>query len=152
MVSRRNFLAITLIMFLVLFMFQFSEFMKNFYNDYGTNPYADSDTVLTQNTAIQTNDGAQAVADGNDYAVVIGSGSASSDTGRVIKQWCSYYSKNIIYVDDPSSYTPASQHMPEVIFIDSAGINYARYTEDIERIVNTGCTVIFCSLPLHSSA
>lgn len=147
MVSRRNFLAITLIMFLVLFMFQFSEFMKNFYNDYGTNPYADSDTVLTQNTAIQTNDGAQAVADGNDYAVVIGSGSASSDTGRVIKQWCSYYSKNIIYVDDPSSYTPASQHMPEVIFIDSAGINYARYTEDIERIVNTGCTAIFCSLP-----
>lgn len=147
MVSRRNFLAITLIMFLVLFMFRFSEFMKNFYNDYGTNPYADSDTVLTQNTAIQTNDGAQAVADGNDYAVVIGSGSASSDTGRVIKQWCSYYSKNIIYVDDPSSYTPASQHMPEVIFIDSAGINYARYTEDIERIVNTGCTVIFCSLP-----
>ena len=78
MVSRRNFLAITLIMFLVLFMFQFSEFMKNFYNDYGTNPYADSDTVLTQNTAIQTNDGSQAVADGNDYAVVIGSGSASS--------------------------------------------------------------------------
>ncbi len=147
MVSRRNFLAITLIMFLVLFMFQFSEFMKNFYNDYGTNPYADSDTVLTQNTAIQTNDGAQAVSDGNDYAVVIGSGSASSDTGRVIKQWCSYYSKNIIYVDDPSSYTPASQHMPEVIFIDSAGINYARYTGDIERIVNTGCTVIFCSLP-----
>ena len=147
MVSRRNFLAITLIMFLVLFMFQFSEFMKNFYNDYGTNPYADSDTVLTQNTAIQTNDGAQAVADGNDYAVVIGSGSASSDTGRVIKQWCSYYSKNIIYVDDPSSYTPASQHMPEVIFIDSAGINYARYTEYIERIVNTVCTVIFCSLP-----
>ena len=80
MVSRRNFLAITLIMFLVLFMFQFSEFMKNFYNDYGTNPYADSDTVLTLNTAIQTNDGAQAVAYGNDYAVVIGSGSASSDT------------------------------------------------------------------------
>lgn len=89
------------------------------------------------------------MADGNDYAVVIGSGSASSDTGRVIKQWCSYYSKNIIYVDDPSSYTPASQHMPEVIFIDSAGINYARYTEDIERIVNTGCTVIFAAFLLR---
>ena len=147
MVSRRNFLAITLIMFLVLFMFQFSEFMKNFYNDYGTNPYADSDTGLTQNTAIQTDAGTQVVSDPNDYAVVIGSKSASSDTGRVIKQWCSYYGKNIIYVDDPSSYSPESQHMPEVIFIDSAGINYARYTEDIERIVNTGCTVIFCSLP-----
>lgn len=149
MVSRRNFFVITLIMLLVLFLFQFSEFIKDFYNDYDTNVYASSDRSLTQTSVVRPVSESDKIAASEDgYAVFIGNAAdTASPAKRTVQQWCTYSKMNMLSVGSPEEYTPDTKHMPEVVFVDSNQIDFSRSASALSGIANSGVTMIFCSLP-----
>lgn len=152
MVSRRNFFVITLIMLLVLFLFQFSEFIKDYYNDYDTNVYAASDRSLTQSSVVSSiSEADKVLASSDDYAVYIGdTGNSTSPAKSTVQQWCTYSKMNLLSVDSPQDYTPDSKHMPEVIFVDSDRNDFSKSASALAKIVHSGVTVIFTSLPAPS--
>ena len=47
MISKRNYIVMSLIMLVILFLFLFSTVLSDYYNDYDVNHYADREETLS---------------------------------------------------------------------------------------------------------
>ena len=86
MVSRRNFFSITLIMLVVVFMFQAPEVIKNQVNNYGQNEYEESTDTSFAEKFVYVPSLSDAQKSGR-FVVFIGD-EEDDAVGNTVKQWC----------------------------------------------------------------
>lgn len=145
MVSRRNFFSITLIMLVVVFMFQVPEVIKNQVNNYGQNEYEElTDTGLTEKsvyTASETD-----VKDNGRFVVFIGE-TEDGPVGSVVREWSFYTKRYLKSYKSVREYEPDPANLPEAVLVDTTGMDMDKDVYMLESYTEMGINVIFCNLP-----
>lgn len=161
MVSRRNYAAITAVMAIIFFLFQFLNMAKDHWNDYSENQYAvdvnelsgadnvyvapDSDELDQQSTGLIPWEKKKCV-------VCIGS-NESNTMGEMIGNWALYMKRKISYYESISAYENAiskkTQDTPQFVLVDPDFINWddTKQIRSLQTCVENGISVIFGKLP-----
>lgn len=141
MVSRRNFLTITIMILILFFMFQFTGVMKNQLNEYGVNEYDQSTyTQLNAESVFSNEVSANALAD------VFYIGIASGDVAKVVSSWCEYSKRSLQMYATLS----ACDNVPENQLIILDGRTTVRTDADItilQEWIDKGVNIIFVRMP-----
>ncbi len=144
MVSRRNFLYIFIMMAVLLFMFQFSQVIKENGNNYDVNEFVAKQTLSGENQWRDVQDVSHKQKPVN---CVLFWGDEGSQLEGIVAQWCTYTKRHLIVYKDGADYDFKAQTHPELILIDSESINFQKETEQIIKMTEAGIPMIFCNLP-----
>lgn len=139
MISRRNFLIILLMMGVLLFMFQFSQLVKENGNDYETNEYYTTG-LLSGEDAWQPVQETSAFASADGYALFVGD--AEGSIAKTVEEWCFYVKIDLLCEEHLTE-----GRTPGLLLVDGASIDYAKEETAILSYASEGVPVIFCSLP-----
>ncbi len=142
MVSYKNFLTITAIMLVVLFMFQMSGVVKEQWNQFGTNQYA-------QQTATESTNSDKALHAGNqqgDYVIYVGS-TQDGGVGNTVAQWSRYTKRDVIEKHTVDAVELDTSNPPEVVLLDAAYVQWDSDVVQLQGWVAQGIHLIFCNLP-----
>lgn len=149
MMTKRIFITISVIMLLILFLFQFTGVVRRKYNDYESNSYVTATaTTLTKSDeyTVKTNAGEVLLA-GNNYIVYIGN--IDDSYGKTVYQWCRFTKRNLINYTDIERYDMSEWNKPEMVIIDSNYVDYTTQLEDVKAISDAGVNVTLCTLPSY---
>ncbi len=141
MVSRRNFLSIIMMMAALLFMFQFSQIIKENASNYDVNEYAVKEPLPREQLAKEERPGGDG---GFGREDVVFLGDEESDLGRTVSQWCVYAKRELTVLDSTDG---LAVKKPGLILIDSGQIDFAGETSTLVELVQAGVPLIFCNLP-----
>lgn len=151
MVSRRNFFAITIIMFIVFFLFQFLNVAKEHLNDYETNHNAVEVSQLKDQQDAQNAAETQKQINGQQL-VFIGR-YPEKTTGKMASDWAGYRKWTLQNYDSIQSYQSALDagliEKPDMILIQASDIdwNNSENTYLLQNYVQNGVHLIFSGLP-----
>lgn len=152
MISRRNYFAISIVMFIVFFLFLSTGVITEIWNAYEVNVYSgDIEELPAERESFSVN---KDEADGisgqpRDFIVYIG----GEKMEGAVEVWASYRKKNM------ESYTSLSQckgtrwkaedRIPSMLVIDPDYIGWEEKKEldDLEKYLDAGSDVVFCSMP-----
>ena len=156
MISKKNYTAIAMMMLVILFMFQFSQIIRDTGNEYGTNEYWRSELMNGENAWSARGDGythAGDIPEGVSYVVFFG----RQDTAlyNMIMQWCVYTKHILIAGDTPEIFEDGAVTGPDMILIDgelleeSAAGDTATvdYYDEITGMAGEDVPVVFCTMP-----
>lgn len=155
MVSRRNYLAITAVMLVVFFLFQFTNVALESWNDYKNNSYAVDRESLPPESGAYTA-GTEGKADlegipGGRIAVFIGS--EEDPVGRVVNTWAVYGKKKIKTYGTVEEYKKNKKRDgtddARMVVIDPDALDWERKetVEGINGLVRPGVSIVFTGLP-----
>lgn len=149
MVSRRNFFAITIVMGIIFFLFQFSNIAKERWNHYEENSYVTKKEDLpTNRTAYQARQNTEAA----ESIVYVGRNSSKTCV-EVAANWASYMKKGITTYTSFRNYDQAIAakkiRQPKLMLIESADINWKDKSEiqKMQKYVDTGINLVFSRMP-----
>lgn len=145
MVSFRKFVSMTMVMLVLLFMFQFTQVIKDVDNDYNVNEYA-TDSVYT-NSSEWKKQTIQNVGSMQEYEFVAFLGDTDSQLGNIVSQWCDYTKRDLKEYASADELTELKQKKPEVLLIDSGFADFGKETHKFIALANEGIPMIFCNLP-----
>lgn len=141
MVSRRNFATITIMLVILLFMFQFTGVMKEKLSKYETNEYEKSaQTDLTQKDMFLASGQSTQTAD----VLYIGD---SEDVKNTVKWWCTYSKREFQTEKSLTSITSEDRALPEVLILDGTCICDGEDVEEVSDIAKKGVNIVFSGLP-----
>ena len=141
MVSRRNFATITIMLVILLFMFQFTGVMKEKLSKYETNEYEESaQTDLTQKDMFLASGQSTQTAD----VLYIGD---SEDVKNTVKWWCTYSKREFQTEKSLTSITSEDGALPEVLILDGTCICDGEDVEEVSDIAKKGVNIVFSGLP-----
>ena len=153
MVSRRNFFAIFLMMFVVLFLCQFSQVMRENLNQSNNDSYDMIDLPEAGEvwSGVKSSE-LYAIPEDADYGTgtgrnVIFIGKLSGDVGKTVDQWCGYIKAPLTEMQILPLYSTLENRDNVMILIDGASVDPRCYMETIRSYVKHGATVVFCTLP-----
>ena len=154
MVSRRNYFTITIVMFILFLLFQFTNVVLESWKGYEKNPYAlDREQLSTRSTAYETG-GKEGGGIGDETRRrVIYIGGGSEPIGMVVYNWAVYTKREIHNFGTIEEYQAAGEEEetqnPEFLIMDAAGIDWRQ--EDLCSLLTEytkkGINLIFCNLP-----
>ena len=149
MVSRRNFFAITIVMGIIFFLFQFSNIAKERWNHYEENSYVmNKKNLPTDRTVYQAGQNGKTA----ESVVYIGKDSKSS-CAEVVSDWALYAKKeSLIYTNFSGldqAVSTGKTELPELVLIESSDINWndTKELEKMEHYAENGVTLIFSQMP-----
>lgn len=145
MVSRRNFFTITIIMVVLLFLFQAPEVVKDKMNHYNSNAYEEKTKTAYTSSSVHTVSKKSAI-ENDRYAVYIGD-CGDGGTGSLVSQWCLYTKRYCESHKSLSEFSFDRKQMPEILLIDSAYLDADTDSGALLSMVQQGLNVIFCNLP-----
>lgn len=149
MVSRRKFISMTMMMVVLLFMFQLTQAVKDMENEYNVNTYA-GESVLDETTAWQLNNGVvenisfDKVKE-QEYVAFLGS--RNTQLGSVAQQWCVYTKRNLREYASVKDLNEIKRKKPEVLLIDSEYVNFKTEADDLLKLAESDINMVFCNLP-----
>ncbi|MDK2809289.1 MAG: hypothetical protein PWP24_2027 [Clostridiales bacterium] len=145
MVSKRNYVTITLIMLVILFMFQSSGVIKENWNDYKQNPYANEESNIKSSESIQSREQLNASLQ-RDYVIYLGD-EMDKNIGNTVLTWCTYTKRRLVTTQHLDQVVIDPQHLPEALLVDAAYLELERDVPLLEEMISQGINVIFCDLP-----
>ena len=126
MLSRRNFFITVLMMAVLLFMFQFSQLIKENGNDYETNEYVDSNPQTAEHAWRPAEDDSTKTAATRCVYFLAGKDSAVKDT---VTEWCIYTKRELICRESLAKET--GNTLPGILLIDGESISFAEEKEAV---------------------
>lgn len=161
MVSRRNYAAITAVMAIIFFLFQFLNMAKDRWNDYSENQYAvdvnelsGADNVYVASDSDELDQQSTGLIPWAKKKCVVCIGSNESNTmGETIGNWSLYMKRKISYYESISAYENAiskeTQETPQFVLVDPDFINWddTKQIRSLQTCVENGISVIFGKLP-----
>lgn len=153
MITRRNYLTITIVMFIVFILFQFSNVALESWNHYEENSYITDTSEIPKRSDSYSmeNVGAEGFADDvRETVIYIGEEGNLSET---VSLWVSYTKRRLETYLTPEEYeTVRGQDVrayPAVIMIDSVSIDWDREIncDLLEKYVQSGVNLVLCNLP-----
>lgn len=139
MVSRRNFFSIIVMMAVLLFMFQFSQVIKENDSDFDINSYALEEIVPNDPKWLPD------VMENDNFVVFCGSENGA--VYPVVEQWCIYTKRGLVVYEALEDYGMDMDNLPEAFLIDSSEIDLAEQFSVLSGLTENGITLIFCNLP-----
>lgn len=152
MISRRNYFAITIVMFIIFFMFLSTGVITEIWNDYETNSYSkDSRKLPGKSEVYSVSRGAKGEIPGHsrDFIVYVG----GKEMEEAVEIWASYTKKNM---EGYISLTQCGQaewkeehRIPSMLVIDSGHVRWeeGEELEYLEKCLEEGIDVVFCNMP-----
>lgn len=140
MISRRNFAMLTVIMLVVLFMFQAAGIAKNYLNNAQTNEYA------LENQTDQDQTGAFSISDATERMVLFVGDAGTSQVRNTVISWCTYSKRGLIEVETVADMTPFVEQA-QAVLIDSAVLDPVNDVSVLQDYVDRGVNLVFCNLP-----
>ncbi len=160
MISRRNYLAITAVMLVVFFMFQFTNVALESWDGYEENSYyLDREGLPGEGSAYQPGTDLTVGQDGTDAASsdsrsrVVYIGAAGGAEENVVYTWAVYTKQNIDSYASFGEYKKAEKktknQSPEMIILNSDDIewNQKGLLGELEKYADGGVDLVFCDLP-----
>ena len=160
MISRWNYLAITTVMLVVFFMFQFTNVALESWDGYEENSYyLDREGLPGESSAYQPGTDLTAGEGGADAAFsdsrsrVVYIGAAGGTEENVVSTWAVYTKQNIDSYTSFEEYKKAEKkkknQSPEMIIINSDDIewNQKGLCGELEKYADGGADLVFCNLP-----
>ena len=144
MVSKRNFLTITIIMAITFFLFQFLNIAKERWNDYEVNSYVEDTKSLADAGSVYEASGQEVVYIGKNE---------TDPTGSVVKDWAHYMKKGLTCFASLQEFHEAlsdgGEERPQMAVIDPDAVNWEdnQETELLQNFTEEGINLIFCRLP-----
>ena len=144
MVTKRRFLIMTVMMFVLLFMFQFSQVMKENGNEYDENQYVSATELSADDTWEMLQDSAKETK----YAVLIGK--RESAIGKHIAWWCTYTKRTLLVYNRLSECPDNQLRGAQIVLLASENIDYDQDVETLISLAKDGVSQMFCDLPAAS--
>lgn len=145
MLSRRQFFSITVIMLVLLVMFQLTGVMKDYWNEYDKNKYAESiDLTHEADEAFSVNEDEEEVSE--NFCIFIGD-SLNDNIGKMVKLWCQYTKRDLLTYESVEDINLTKLKDAEVLLIDSNYMDYENDTAVLKSYADDGNSMIFCNLP-----
>ncbi len=160
MISRRNYLAITTVMLVVFFMFQFTNVALESWDGYEENSYyLDREGLPGESSVYQPGTDLTAGQNGTDAdfsdsrSRVVYIGATGGAEENVVYTWAVYTKQNIDSYASFGEYKKAEKktknQSPEMIIINSDDIewNQKGLLGELEKYADAGVDLVFCDLP-----
>ena len=137
MVSRRNFAAITIMLIILLFMFQFTGVMKDKLSKYGINEYKESATteLTKQDMYLASGQNIQKTAG----VLYIGNSEAVKNT---VKWWCTYSKREFQTADSFDGIVSEDSRLPDILVLDGTCLNTRDNIKAVSDAAEKGVNVI----------
>lgn len=147
MISHRKYFSILTMMAVLLFMFMFTQVIKENSGEYWVNSYADKERISGGNRWKPQGEVGGAV---EELALESGEGIVllgreDSGLGRVAAQWCLYTKRELRTVRSLEELSAAVR--PEMLLLDPRVMDFSRDTETLLELAGTGISMVFCGLP-----
>lgn len=136
MVSRRNYITITIMLLILFFMFQFTGVVKERWNDYRSNPYAEVHTAFTKQDVWK--------AEENGQPDIVYAGSSP-----LIRQVVSSYAtgKKQTLVCKDSLETCGTLDADCLLIVDDTSVTDDTAIRQVKTYADVGVTIVFASMP-----
>lgn len=142
MVSRRKFFSIAIMMFVLLFLFQFSMVLRDRQNTYDVN----------SNLAPKQNDGKNvwkneeldpASVGTTDRRYVLFVGDSSSDMAEAVSRWCTYAKWDISKCSSMEKFKENDKNLPGMLILESEKYALEDNLKKIEELEQKGVIIVF---------
>lgn len=142
MVSRRKFFSIAIMMFVLLFLFQFSMVLRDRQNTYDVN----------SNLAPKQNDGKNvwkneeldpASVGTTDRRYVLFVGDSSSDMAEAVSRWCTYAKCDISKCSSMEKFKENDKNLPGMLILESEKYALDDNLKKIEELEQKGVIIVF---------
>ena len=142
MVSRRKFFSIAIMMFILLFLFQFSMVLRDRQNTYDVN----------SNLAPKQNDGKNvwkneeldpASVGTTDRRYVLFVGDSSSDMAEAVSRWCTYAKWDIAKCSSMEKFKENNKNLPGMLILESEKYALDDNLKKIEELEQKGVIIVF---------
>lgn len=142
MVSRRKFFSIVIMMFVLLFLFQFSMVLRDRQNTYDVN----------SNLAPKQNDGKNvwkneeldpASVGTTDRRYVLFVGDSSSDMAEAVSRWCTYVKWDISKCSSMEKFKENDKNLPGMLILESEKYALDDNLKKIEELEQKGVIIVF---------
>lgn len=155
MISRRNYFTITIVMFIVFFLFQFSNVALESWNHYEENSYI-VDTANLPNSSDaysmeSAGDNEEFVNDSRELIVYVGA--KEEAVGETVSLWVTYTKRNLAVYPSLEEYEGAKEKdgtaAPALIAVNSDAIDW-KADESCELLAGyteSGIPLVLCNLP-----
>ncbi len=143
MITKKNFLIMGVTMFVLLFLFQFSQIMKESGNEYDVNSYAE-EASLNREDAWQKSPQKDVLEKGG-YVLFVGNG--KSDIGKTVSWWCTYTKRELVVFQSVEDCPEDVFQKAEVLLLESSYVTEKKDVEALAEIARSGGNLIFCDLP-----
>lgn len=153
MVSRRNYLTITIVMFILFVLFQFTNVVLESWKGFEKNPYARTrEELSTRSTAYEAGKEKNTEAGVSLNKSVVYIGDEKEAAGKTVYNWAVYTKRQFLSAGTVAEYASAGAQLPEFLVIDgeNAGWEQTNDCAYLEDIAKKGVALIFCSLPKPS--
>lgn len=146
MVSRRKFISMTLMMLVLLFMFQFTQVIKDLDNQYNVNEYVMENPLNEMSEWKMTGISSEEFAVDADEKFVVYLGGTDDEVRHVVYQWCTYTKRNFV---EGMSIDDIRKHASniEVVLINSEEYEIQKNVGRLANLAYNGVSLIFCNLP-----
>lgn len=157
MVSHRNYLAITIVMLVVFFLFQFTNVALESRNAYESNSYAVDKEWLQKKSGVY---GAGDLEEGNKEGVwdvsrdvIVYIGQKDTPVRKVVNTWSSYSKKQIKSYETLEEYGRLREDdrtdSPQMLVINSGDMDWKneRTAGQLDEYVRSGINLVFSGLP-----
>lgn len=145
MVSRRKFVSMTMMMLVLLFMFQFTQVIKDVGNDYNVNEYA-VETAIDRNSSWKMG-ATDSMGSTKSHEYVAFLGDTGTQLGNIIEQWCMYTKRELKEYSSVDELKVLADNKPEILLIDSDFVDFKKDTNSLGALTNEEVSMIFCNLP-----
>lgn len=146
MISRRNYVIIVIVMGIVFFLFQFSQFVRTINTDYNVNKYKEIN-VPGNHQWKQTIVRAGEDCDYGQGEYILFVGDTENNVGSIVGQWTLYTKRNLMVCDNITDFKNKQYPNPEFLLVDSSFVDYEKETGLLKEMVGDGVYIVFCNLP-----
>ena len=145
MVSRRNFLSITIIMLTLLLMFQLTQVYYENIAEVDENAYIPEQVISgTDAWEPEEPDPARPVPETR-YILYVGD--ETGEIGNAVRQWCTYTKRNLVTCRNIDEFTGEPGDILEYLLVESGNLILPKDLNTLDKFGNAGVDIIFCDLP-----
>lgn len=145
MVSRRNFIIISIMMIVLFGLFQFSLVLKDRGNEYDKNEYIRESALDGSDAWQMTEWESGEKLPERDYVVYIGG--KDQEVYNTIRQWCIYSKRDLVVASSVQDYILNMVKPPRMILFDGANIRLQKDWETIKSWTRQSVPMAFCTIP-----
>ena len=141
MVSKRNFFSITVMMFVLLFLFQFSMVLRDRQNAYDTN------INLSRRTSDGNEAWSQKTSRTSEYFQekknIIFIGNASGNMGKAVSRWGIYIKQPVYSYDSIAAFEKTEKTLPQMLILESETYALGENLAVLEKLEKQGVVIVF---------
>ena len=142
MVSRRNYFSIAIMMFVLLFLFQFSMVIRDSQNTYDINSNL-TEKQADGNNVWENKQITPASINNMDRSYALFVGDNTSDMAEAVSRWCIYAKWNMAQCSSLEEYEENDQTLPGMLILESEKYALGSNLEKIKKLEEKGVIIVF---------